>query len=180
MKRIKNIIFDFDGTLVDTAPLIIATMQAATGLLQLPQKTDDECRATIGIRLGDVPEMLWPGNDVAKHDFPDTYRRVFEELRRPLSVRCFPGVLEMLRKLHSDGYRMAIASSRGRASLQEYVTQFGISGYFSMLVGGNDVEHGKPSADPVLKILNTCGWKADETLTVGDAPLEYQPGHHQR
>lgn len=45
-----------------------------------------------------------------------------------------------------------------------------------MLIGGNDVEHGKPAADPVLKILNTCGWNAAETLTVGDAPVDIQMG----
>ena len=118
MNHIRNIIFDYDGTLVDTAPLIIATMQATIDLLQLPYKTADECRATIGIRLEDVPDALWTGNDDVKRDFAATYRRVFEELQRPLSVQSFPGVLSVLGELHDHGYKMAIASSRGRKSLQ--------------------------------------------------------------
>lgn len=51
MTKIKNIIFDFDGALVDTAPVIIRTMQAAIKELGLPEKTEEESRATIGLRL---------------------------------------------------------------------------------------------------------------------------------
>ena len=74
-QQIKNIILDFDGTLVDTAPLIIATMQATIAELGLPSRTDDECRATIGIRLEDIPDTLWLGNDDTGK-FADTYRRI--------------------------------------------------------------------------------------------------------
>lgn len=176
MKGIKNIIFDFDGTLVDTAPLIVATMHAAIDRLNLCQKTDDECKATIGIRLEDVPDIFWPGNELAKREFATTFRREFETLRKSVGAECYTGVLWTLEALHSDGYRMAIASSRSHKSLQEYVDEFDIADYFAMLIGGNDVEHGKPAADPVLKILNTCGWNAAETLTMGDAPVDIQMG----
>lgn len=174
-QRIKNIILDFDGTLVDTAPLIIATMQATIAELGLPSRTDDECRATIGIRLEDIPDTLWPGNDDTGK-FADTYRRIFEKLKRPLAVKCFPEVLETLNRMYHRGCRMAIASSRSRKSLEEYVELFGISEYFDMLVGGNDVANGKPAPDPVLKILHTCGWKASNTITVGDATVDILMG----
>ena len=61
MYKVRNIIFDFDGTLADTAPLIIATMQAAIRELDLPLRTNEECRALIGLRLEDIPAALWPG-----------------------------------------------------------------------------------------------------------------------
>ncbi len=67
MKTIQNLIFDFDGTLADTAPLIMATMQTTIHELQLPPRTDTECRATIGLRLEDVPAELWPGDTVAEN-----------------------------------------------------------------------------------------------------------------
>lgn len=176
MERIKNIIFDFDGTLVDTAPLIIATMHATAQEMRLPQKTDDECRATIGLRLEDVPDIFWPGNETAKLDFAPTYRRIFETLRRPLGVDCFPGVLKTLEKLHRDGYRMAIASSRSHKSLAEYVELFGLDDCFGMVVGGDDVARGKPAPDPVLSIIDRLGWNAGDTLTVDDAPVDIQMG----
>ncbi len=176
MKKIKNLVFDFDGTLVDTAPLIVATMQAAIGELGLEPRTDSECQSTIGLRLEEIPSVLWPENSEAKEKYAATYRRIFEILKRPLSVECFPGVIDTLRKLHAEGFRMAIASSRSHRSLQEYTDMFYLTGCFSMLVGGDDVVHGKPSPDPVIKILDTCGWNADETITVGDAPVDIMMG----
>lgn len=176
MINIRNFIFDFDGTLVDTAPLIIRTMQAAIKELNLPARNDDECRATIGLRLEEIPSVLWPEIYGLSATYAATYRRIFDELKRPSNVECFPEVIDTLRLLHENSYRMAIASSRSHKSLSEYVALFGLSNCFSMLIGGNDVVKGKPSPDPVLKILDTQKWQASETLTVGDAPVDILMG----
>lgn len=176
MKRIRNIVFDFDGTLVDTAPLIIKTMHTAIRELGLPDRSDSECRSTIGLRLEEVPGALWSDGIVSGERFASTYRRIFDDLKRPLNVECFQGVPATLRNLHEKGFRMAIASSRSHRSLEEYISLFGLEDSFFMLVGGNDVVHGKPSPDPVLNILNTQGWNASETLTVGDAPVDILMG----
>lgn len=178
MKTIRNIIFDFDGTLVDTAPLIIATMQSAISKLGLPARTDNECRATIGRRLEEIPSVLWPGLQNISAEFAKTYRRTFDELKRPLPVRCFPGVIDTLNTMHAEGYGLAIASSRSHRSLDEYADMFGISGLFGMLVGGDDVAEGKPSAEPVTTILDALGWKASETLVVGDADVDIMMGRN--
>lgn len=58
--KYRNIIFDFDGTLVDTASLIIETMHRTINVLGLPEKTDEECRSMIGYRLEEIPSFLWP------------------------------------------------------------------------------------------------------------------------
>lgn len=168
----KNIIFDFDGTLADTASLIVATMQATIGRMQLPRKTEAECRATIGLRLEEVPSVIWPELGNIGAEYARTYRSIFEELSRTCEVRCFPGVIDTLRQLHAAGYGMAIASSRSRRSLVEYVRLFNLTDCFCRLVGGDDVANGKPAPDPVLAILAAEGWDAAETLTVGDADVD--------
>lgn len=172
----KNIIFDFDGTIADTAPLIVKTMLATMRELGLPMKDEATCRATIGLRLEEIPSVLWPDNPSAATRYPAAYRRIFDKLKHPLDTQCFPGVTETLRRLHTDGYRMAIASSRSHRSLSEYVVLFGIADCFDMLIGGDDVAKGKPAPDPVLAILNTMGWSGSETLTVGDAPVDILMG----
>lgn len=176
MAKIRNLIFDFDGTLVDTAPLIIRTMQTAVKELELPEKTEEECRATIGLRLEEIPGVLWPEIDGLSEKYATTYRRIFDELKQPLNVECFPDVVDSLRYLNASGYRMAIASSRSHKSLEEYVNLFGLSDCFAMIIGGNDVEHGKPSPDPVLLILESQKWNPEETLTIGDAPVDILMG----
>ena len=146
IKKAKNLIFDFDGTLVDTAPLIVSTMQATIREMGLPPKSDEECRATIGLRLEEIPSVLWNGGEGLSTKFAATYRRLFDELKRPIKVECFAGVDEGLRKLRAHGYGIAIASSRSHKSLDEYVSDFGWGGLLDAVIGGNDVEHGKPLA----------------------------------
>lgn len=176
MSKIKNLIFDFDGTLVDTAPLIIKTMQAAMKELQLPEKSEEDCRATIGLRLEEIPGVLWPEIPNLAERYTSTYRKIFDELKRPLNVVCFPDVVDSLRCLHASGYCMAIASSRSHKSLEDYVNLFDLSDCFSMLIGGNDVVHGKPAPDPVLLILKAQKWNPKETLAIGDAPVDILMG----
>lgn len=176
MEKLKNLIFDFDGTLVDTAPLIIATMQAAIKELELPVKSDAECRATIGLRLEEIPSVLWPDIKDLSATYAATYRRIFDELKRPLNVECFPGVDAGLRKLHAHGHRIAIASSRSHKSLDEYVTEFGWGDMLDAVIGGNDVVHGKPAPDAVLAICKRCEWRPDECLVTGDATYDILMG----
>lgn len=177
MENVKNIVFDFDGTLADTAPLIVAVMHETIRELGLPELTDEQCRSTIGIRLEDVPAAMWPNSGMASEKYAATYRNIyFNRMKDRTAAKCFPGVLETLTAIHHAGYGMAIASSRSRRSLEEYVEQLGIAHYFAMLVGGGDVAHGKPAPDPVLTILQACGWRPDHTLTVGDAGVDILMG----
>lgn len=176
MNPTKNIIFDFDGTLADTAPLIIATMLATIRELGLPDRTEAECRATIGLRLEEVPAALWPLIPGMGVRYEAAYQRIFAGLKRQVPVVCFPGVADTMSRLHDRGYAMAIASSRNRESLRELAGMFGIDHYLAMLVGGDDVTEGKPSPEPVLTILNAQGWSARETLVVGDAAVDIMMG----
>lgn len=172
MAQVKNLIFDFDGTLADTAPLIIKTMQATMRVMKLPLKDNIECRAVIGLKLEDIPSVLWPDIPDIGDEFSLTYRSIFDELKRPLIVTCFPKVIKTLNHLRSQGYPMAVASSRNHKSLEEFLRLFKISDCFSILIGGDDVAHGKPASDPVLAILGAMEWKPEETLVIGDSNVD--------
>lgn len=178
MTTVKYIIFDFDGTLVDTTPLIVATMQAAISELGLPPKSDRECKSSIGLRLEDIPAALWPDRPEARILYPQTYRRIFDEKKGELQAKAFPGVIETLNSLHADGYRLAIASSRSHKSLTDYVTLFGIADLFDAIVGGDDVCNGKPAPDPVFAICGELGWDTAESLVVGDTCFDIEMGHN--
>jgi phosphoglycolate phosphatase-like HAD superfamily hydrolase len=64
MNDIRIIILDFDGTLGDTAAVIVKTMQATIQELGLPPRTDSECAAMIGLRLIEIPKVLFPGHEM--------------------------------------------------------------------------------------------------------------------
>lgn len=175
---IKQLIFDFDGTLTDTAPVILATMAATIKEMGLPSPTIGQCRATIGMRLEDIPDVLFPGIPNISASFSETYRRIFTQENKPGIAKPFPGVDKTLRLLHSHGYSMAMASSRNRESLRDFIEGFGWTDLFCMLIGGEDVVEAKPAPEPVLTICGKMGWEPSETLVAGDATYDILMGHN--
>lgn len=173
---IKHIIFDFDGTLLDTAPLILATMRATFEKMGLPARTEAECRSTIGLRLVDIPARLFPEHQGIGEEYAATYRSIFNELQASFAPTMFPYVAETLAGLSYKGISMAVASSRSHRSLVELLEQAELSQYFSSIIGGDDVERGKPNPDPVLTIFKQTGWTGEETLVVGDADVDILMG----
>lgn len=176
--KIKHIIFDFDGTLMDTAPIILATMAATIREMGLPGRTEEECRATIGKRLEDIPAMLFPGVQGLADVYAATYLRIFPQENRPGVARPFPGVADTLRRLNEQGYTMAVASSRNRGSLLDFIDGMGLTDTFRMIVSGEDVREAKPAPEPVLAICGAMGWRPEETLVVGDATYDILMGHN--
>ena len=173
---IRAVVLDFDGTLADTQPLIVSSIHRTLSELGLPPRTDDECRAIIGLPLEECFVRL-SGVDAATAEVcAATYRRVFDEDNHPGTVRLFPHVLETLSELHNRGLMLAICSSRGRPTLDGFVRSFHLEDYFSMIVSANDVQRHKPHPDPVLAILRRLGVAVGETLVVGDASYDILMG----
>ena len=174
--KYKNIIFDFDGTLADTADLTVATMQRTIEALNLPNASDEVCRSMIGYRLEEIPSILCPEFQDLSERFASTFREIFKTIKDSYTVRLYPHVLDTLTDLKQNGIGMAVASSRSRVSLQEYLAKLHIDGYFQMVVGGGDVKNGKAAPDPVNLILATQEWNKEETLVVGDMNVDIVMG----
>lgn len=174
--KYRNIIFDFDGTLADTAELTVETMHRTNRAMNLPDKSDAECRAMIGYRLEEIPSILWPDKPDLSERYAATFREIYKSVKEDFKVRTYPGVSDTLTRLKRDGIRMAVASSRSKVSLMDLCSELHIVDYFQMIVGGGDVENGKPAPDPVNLVLATQGWDKDETLVVGDMNVDILMG----
>ena len=172
----RLIILDFDGTLADTQPIIIASIQATLRELGLPMRTDEECKSIIGLPLAECFTTLCGVDDDLAERCADVYRRIFDELNTDGTVRLFPHVLETLTALHDRGLQLAICSSRGRPTLEGFVKSFHLEHYVSMVVSSNDVEHHKPHPEPVQKILAALGVAPGEAVVVGDASYDILMG----
>lgn len=170
------VILDFDGTLADTQPIIIASIQATLKELHLPERTDAECRTIIGLPLAECFTTLCGVDDTTAERCADVYRRVFDELNTDGTVRLFPHVLETIKAMHDRGLQLAICSSRGRPTLEGFVKTFHLEHYVSMVVSANDVEHHKPHPEPVQKILTALGVAPEEAIVVGDASYDILMG----
>ena len=173
----KLVIFDFDGTLGDTRRNIVRTMQMTIAELHLPNRTEEECAATIGLPLAGCFETMFP--DLQKERVQtcaDTYRRIFEENLQTLKPQLFPGIKETLTKLSGEGYTLTIASSRSHASLVELTSDMGIADCISYLIGADDVEKAKPAPEPVLNTLDAMRFEASQALVVGDMAVDILMG----
>ncbi len=170
------VILDFDGTLADTQPIIIASIQATLRELHLPEHTDAECRSIIGLPLHECFVTLCGVDDDLAEHCADVYRRVFDELNTDGTVRLFPHVLETIKTLHDRGLHLAICSSRGRPTLDSFVKTFHLERYVSMVVSAGDVEHHKPHPEPVQKILAALAVAPEEAVVVGDASYDILMG----
>ena len=151
------VILDFDGTLADTAAVIIRTTQATISELGLPSRTDEQCAAMIGLRLVEIPSVLFPECSIDGDLYARTYRRLFHEF-------------------NIEGIILTIASSRSHASLAEYVESFGLSSLISYILGADDVSRGKPDPEPVKKTLERFGLNPEDAIVVGDTSFDIMMG----
>lgn len=191
--NMKYIIFDFDGTIGDSQALIVKTLQDTMRKRNLEVKNEEECAATIGLRLDEAFVQLFDMSAEEGMECAETYRDIFEENKQHLVVQPFPHVLETIHALHAQGYLLAIASSRGSDSLFGYVKQMQIEDCISSIVAGDLVEHVKPAPDMVLKALDdmrrqsaeaghaieaTMEQMLAETLVVGDMTYDVDMAHN--
>ena len=175
--RKRLIIFDFDGTLGDTRRNIVATMQMTIAELHLPNHSEEECAATIGLPLAECFRTLFP--DIQDELIPrcaETYRRFFNENLKTIQPEAFPGIVETLSILHQKGFVLTIASSRSRNSLTELTQNMGMANYISYILGADDVKEAKPKPEPVLKTLKAMNFEPSQALVVGDMAVDIQMG----
>ena len=177
--NIRLIIFDFDGTLGDTRRNIVMTLQQTMQEMHLPVIDEARCAATIGLTLKDSFKTLFPQlTDEEAEECAATYRRIFEVNKKKMVPQLFPHVAETLAELQQRGITMSVASSRSNASLRGFLKDMGIELYISYVLGAEDVTKPKPDPEPVLKTLMALCYTAEETIVVGDMPVDILMGRN--
>ena len=176
MAETKILILDFDGTLGDTVGVIVQTMQATIRELGLPARTDKECASMIGLRLIDIPPVLFPECNLDGEFYAQTYRRLFHIYNTAGAVELYPNIIETLTELKNRGLVLTIASSRSKASLTNYIKDLGIEALISYVLGADDVVEGKPNPEPVNRTLEKFGFKPEEAIVVGDTVFDVDMG----
>ncbi|MBR4136288.1 MAG: HAD-IA family hydrolase [Bacteroidales bacterium] len=175
--NIKLVIFDFDGTMADTRDNIVRVMQQVMCSLGLSVAEEERCAATIGLPLKDCFRDIYPWmTDAEAENCAETYRRIFFANAKDLVPQLFPNVRETIDYLHSRHIKMAIASSRTSASLHGFIREMQLQDRVVMVVGSDEVTHHKPDPEPVNVILSAMGFTAEETMVVGDMPVDILMG----
>ena len=172
----KIVILDFDGTLADTTGVILKAMQATIEELGLPARTEEECKAMIGLRLTEVPSVLFPESNLAGELYALTYRKMFNIFNVEGAVTLYPHVIETLTALKEKGILLTIASSRNNVTLNVYLEDLGLDTLMDYVLGGDDVKEGKPHPEAVNRTLEKYGIEPQEAIVVGDTVFDVRMG----
>lgn len=174
---IKAIFFDFDGTLVDTAPGIVATMREVFKAMGTTMPSEEAMRATIGLHLVDALAQLGGYDAADAHKAVNLYRQFFEEYELG-NLSVYPQVMDTLEQFRAQGVRMAIVTSRDDNSLNLILKPRDMERFFETRVTGSDGLKPKPAPDPVLALLSRMNLHADEVLVVGDTTYDIGMGNN--
>ncbi len=165
-KRFDLLVFDWDGTLMDSAEAIVEALQSACQDLELPVPTDDNARYIIGMSLHDALSHVLPGVDPAQHPLvAERYRHHF--LLRDSGTTLFPGAAELIKELHATGFLLAIATGKSRRGLKRSLEATGLAGYFHATRCA-DEGFCKPHPGMLTELIALTRASKERTLMIGD------------
>lgn len=173
MKNYRLVVFDWDGTLMDSEARICGAFAAAAADLGLHAPPAAQVRGIIGLGLEDALAVLFPGrNDVPRRELVERYRVHFlDEAGPPMPL--FPAVAEVLAKLESLGFLLGVATGKSRRGLDRALLQSGLSRHF-VATRCADEAWPKPHPQMLLDLLEVTGTEAGEALMIGDTEYDLQ------
>ena len=173
----RLMVWDFDGTMADTAGSIVRTMKAAFLECHLPIPTDEAVCQTIGLPLIESVRQLSQADDETVQRTTNTYRRIFAE-SGDVGIRLFPGIFEAIRHQHDTGCFVGIATSRSHVSVAALCEHLGLTPYLDGIVACEDVSRPKPAPDPVLALCRLLNAPVEQTVVFGDTTFDMGMGRN--
>jgi phosphoglycolate phosphatase len=167
MAEPRLVIFDWDGTLVDSVGLIVSSMQQAATLVGVPVAEERSVRSIIGLELGEAIASLYPAGDQSQWDalrsaYVDAYLAM-----DMASHQFFPGMAGLLDELVSQGVQLSVATGKSRRGLDRAMKAMGVSDLFVSTICADET-HGKPHPAMVLELCARTGAAVSVTPVVGD------------
>lgn len=167
----KLIVFDWDGTLMDSAAHIVNCLNNAITETNLETRSDNQLKNIIGLGMREALLALYPhGTEEEFTQLTNYYREhFFSEEYAPCEL--FPGARELIKELDGKDYLLAVATGKGRNGLDKVLHETGLGEFFS-ITRCADEAHSKPHPQMLLDIMDWYGVNADETIMVGDTEYD--------
>ena len=165
-KRFDLLVFDWDGTLMDSAGAIVSAIQAACRDLGIKEAPESRARHVIGLGLSDALRYAVP--DLPEHHYPkmvDRYRHHY--LSRDHELSLFDGVTDMIGELQASGFMLAVATGKSRLGLDRALKVSGLGAAFADSRCADEC-HSKPHPQMLEELIVAFGTTPGRTLMIGD------------
>jgi pyrophosphatase PpaX len=166
--RFPVVLFDLDGTIVDSGWMILASFRHATQSV-LGRKIADELLMA-GVGSGHLVEQMADFDSEKAEELAHAYREFYAPLHSELQA--FPGMLELLRTLDGEGRQLGVVSAKRGDIVQLAFDALGFGDVMDVVVGSDEAPRGKPHPDQILIALERLDADPDGTAYVGDAPFD--------
>ena len=172
---INTVLFDLDGTIIDTNELIIQSfLHTFEGITQEPV-TREHIIPNMGRPL--VEQMQYFSGRTEVEDLVQKYR-AFNVGRHDELVTEFPGVRKTIARLHAGGIKLGIVTSKVRMTSLMGLKLCGLSEFFQTIVSVDDVQKAKPDPEGIRKAMQALGSSTEHTLMVGDSHYDIEAAHN--
>jgi pyrophosphatase PpaX len=170
--RYPTVLFDLDGTLIDSGAIILASFRHATQTVLRREIPDAELAALVGgSNIHDQMRSIDAGQ-------VDELVRVYREHNEPLhdELEAFEGIEHVLAELRRDGRRLGIVTAKRRKTVELAFAVLPLEHYFDVVVTSDMTERHKPDPEPVLTALERLGAGPTEAAFIGDSPFDVACG----
>ncbi len=173
MKKYDTVIFDLDGTLLNTLEDLADAVNHVMRTNQYPERTIEEVRHFVGNGIRRLMEQAVP-----EHVTDDEFERVFEEFKNYYTENCqiktcaYDGIMPLLQTLNQKGYAMAIVSNKNHGAVCE-LNEIYFKEYIEVAIGQKDGIRKKPAPDTVFQALKELGKGSDGAIYVGDSEVDF-------
>lgn len=174
-RRSPTILFDLDGTLIDSIELILNSARYAFAKLERPCPSDEEWMAGIGIPLFTMFER-YARDDEDLSALIAAYRE-YQLANHDRLVRCYDGVVDTVRALHERGHQLGIVTSKSEYLALRGLAHVGLARYMDTIVGCDASTRHKPDPEPVQIALHRLGCAPEEAIFVGDSVHDILAGN---
>ncbi|XEC94846.1 pyrophosphatase PpaX [Paenibacillus tarimensis] len=170
-RKIDTVLFDLDGTILDTNELIIQSFMHALKDYVAPEFGREHIIPSMGKPLTDQMRQFSGQDDVDA--LVAEYRKMNLHLHDEL-VCAFPGVLEVVKRLYDDGLKLGVVTTKMRLTTERGLKYVGLGDWMSSVITIDDVNHPKPHPEPVLKAMKELDADPSRTLMVGDSGVDME------
>lgn len=171
-KRFELLVFDWDGTLMDSAGTIVASIQNACRDLNMPIPSDAAARHVIGLGLQEALSTLQPGYGQDDYDrLVERYRHYY--LGQDMHIPLFEGVAQAIENLHAAGFLLAVATGKSRRGLDRALEHSRLGRYFHSTRCADEC-FSKPHPCMIEQIMDETGMTAERTVMIGDTSHDLQ------